>query len=352
MGRRSETRAEPRRGFFLALEALAGTAALLLDDAGALECGNGQACAMLDCADEAALRARWPDIAPLFGFSHDRPADVSPRVYHAFVPVSGGQRRFSLELRALDVDAGSGYFALLKDPAVLDPLERELMLASERRGWVQLREALLHDMKGILNSMQISLELICDVDPDAGNLDPEQERKLRRIASLKDGLMRMDRALRLLPGGEGNADPPPTDFDANELVREVMASLRHVLRRNNVELRLDLSDTPLSVTARQPWLRQALFNITLHCLNGMRAGGSLIVQAALCDRGVVVRLQDDVPDAAGSMLHESDRTFSARRGNGAFNGLQVARSLIEAHGGTIEFNASAGGTEILMRLPS
>ena len=352
MGGRSDTRIDPRRGLFLALESLAGTAALLLDEAGAAEYGNAKALALLGSKDADALRARWADVAPLFSLALQRPFVPTPRFYTADAPhFAGSRRRLTLELHALDEDVGGGYLALLKDSDMLDALERELVFASERRGWIHLRESLVHDLKGILNSMQISLELIGDPDPQAPRNTAEQERRSRRLASLKDGLTRMDRALRQLPGAEGNAEPPVSDFDANDLVKDVLAGLRQLVRRNNVELKLDLQETPIQVTGRRPWIKQALFNVTVHRLNAMRAGGSLGVEVITADHAVVIKLHDNVVALPGNVVEGQERPVFAGRSQ-HITGMQVARAIIEAHGGSLEVDSDTTGTEVLLRLPS
>jgi signal transduction histidine kinase len=191
-----------------------------------------------------------------------------------------------------------------------------------------------------------------DGDAQAVGLDPEQDRRLRRIASLKDGLTRMDRALRLLPGAEGNGEPAATDFDANELIKEVFGSLRQLVRRNNVELKLRTPDAPVPISGRRPWIRQALFNVAVDRLNAMRAGGSLSVEAATTPHGIVVTVRDDVAEMPGAAIGESDRSFCPGRSNAGVTGLQVARFIIEAHAGTIEITRGGAGTEVVLRLPS
>jgi signal transduction histidine kinase len=344
-------RVDSRRGLFLALESLSGTAALLLDDKGALEYANRSACTLLGCEDEASLKVQWQQVAPLFGFSFQRLA-LKPQLYQANIPLADGERSLSVELRPLHEQAGRGYFAILRDPAHLNSLERELLQASECRGWTYLRESVLHELKGILNSMQISLELMSDAEAEPPVVHPEHERRQRRVASLKEGLTRVDRALRLLPGAEGNGEPPVAEFDASDLIKEIVATVRQLARRNNVELKIDLPDGPVPARGRRRWVRQALFNIVVHRLNAMRAGGSLIIGARATDSGMVVHVHDDVAELRGPLVEESTRYSHAGRFNVGVSELMVARAIIEAHHGTLDVDTgSTGGTVILVCLP-
>ncbi len=336
------------------MESLVPGAALLLDAGGGLQCANQQACELFDCVDEAALLVQWPRIAGSFGLAPDAMPHSSVPVMHAVGPADGAGT-LTLELRVLAADAGGGYFALPGNKGMLDPLERELLLASEQRAWTYQRETLMHDLKGILNAMQISLELISDPDTGAA-LSAAEERKQRRMVSLKQDLLRVDRALKMLPGAEGHAEPPVTQVDLCELLKEVFTALRQLVRRNHVSLTLDLPEIPVLAKGRRTWIRQALFNIAVHRLNAMRAGGPLAVQAATTDQGAVVRFHDGVPHGGEEFLEESRRAHAAAQKNRASSDLRVARAIVESSGGALESGApespgAAPGTTIIVRLP-
>ncbi len=309
---------------------------------------------MFECMDEAMLHAQWPRIARSFGLGVDAWPQSPGRIVQVEY-VSANARTVLLEVHALAQDAGAGHFVLLRDKGTLDALERELLLASEQRAWTYQRETLMHDLKGILNAMQISLELISDPDP-AAVLSAADERKQRRIASLKQDLLRVDRALKLLPGAEGHADPPVAQIDLCEQIREVFTALRQLVRRNHVSLTLDLPESPVLANARRAWSRQALFNVAVHRLNAMRAGGPLTVQAETTDQGAEIRFHDGVPDGRDEFSEASRRLHAAARNNAATSDLRVARAIVESSGGTLDIgepgaSATTAGTMIILRLP-
>jgi signal transduction histidine kinase len=342
--------AGPRHGLFHVLQSVSGAAAVMLDAQGRLEHANASACAVLGCASPQQLAARWAEILPLL----ELPPPSATGAHLCTLPWSPAQ--LVIELHALDDDAGSGHFALLKNPLALDQFDRELILASERRGWTHQREALTHDLKGILNSMQISLELLSD--PDAAPVDAgsAEGRRRRRVAAMKEDLLRMDRALRLLPGAEGYADPPVTQFDVREVIKETVASLRQLVRRNNVELQLNLPDEPLALRGRRNWIRLALFNVIVHRLGAMRAGGRLALDVHANGESLEVTLRDDAADLRDGMIDPAWRTpLSGRLGaqmNGAALDLQVARAIVEAHGGSMRATAGADrALQFSLRLP-
>ena len=349
---RADKVADHRRGLFLALESFAGTAALLLDKNTNLELGNRQSCDLLECADDGQLEAKWTVIAPLFGLRTHTPFSGKTRLCNAEIPLSIGTCPMSLELHALDEAAGQGYFALLRDRSVLDHLERELLQASERRGWGHQRVTLMHDLKGILNSMQISLDLIETTEEAVADVSPAQARKRKRMATAKEDLGRINRALRALPGMDAGADPPIIEFETCDVIRENLAMLRELVRANNIELELDLPVAPLTARGRRPWLKQALFNVIVHRMNAMRAGGRLVVEAAMTAQGAVVKLRNDEPDMCDDMVDAGHRPFCPGRGNGSTTDLQVARAIFESQGGAMDVESATNSTLFVLRLPA
>ena len=348
IGTGAAARSDARHSVFVALECFAGQPAMLLNAAAAVEFANAAACSMLECPNYAALAVKWPRIVSAFGIPALTPSGKTPQLYQANIDFAAGLRPLSLELHALGCEAGSGYFAVLKNPGILDRMEEELLLASERRGWTYLRESLLHDLKGILNSMQISLELISD--PDTGMELAQEERRRRRIASMKDGLTRLDRALRLLPGAQEDDEPGFEGFDAGQLVKEILSGLRQLLRRSHIDLDLDLPDGLPAVRGRRSWIRQALLNVAVHRLNNLPTGGSLGVEVRADAKTIFFTWRDNATASNEHAMAESYR-FSCPGQTLASTELRVARAVVEAHAGTMTIEQGSAGTTIVLQFP-
>jgi signal transduction histidine kinase len=142
-----------------------------------------------------------------------------------------------------------------------------------------------------------------------------------------------------------------TEFDVHDVLKEIFASLRQLVRRNSVDLKFEQAPAPLRVRGRRQWIKQALFNIAVHRLNTMRAGGTLAVEATLAQQGVVVNLRNDAADISEALIDVSRRLFGAGRSGEGATDLQVARAILESHGGAMDVSSSAGGTLFVVRLP-
>jgi hypothetical protein len=94
----------------------------------------------------------------------------------------------------------------------------------------------------------------------------------------------------------------------------------------------------------------ALFNVAVHRLNAMRAGGRLVVDAAMTDQGVVVKLGNDVPDMRDG--NPGYRYSCSALSNGSATDLLVARALLESQGGAMDIESSNdNSTVFILRLP-
>jgi hypothetical protein len=208
--------------------------------------------------------------------------------------------------------------------------------------------------------MQISLELLSDPDAEVSQLSADEARREKRIAALKEDLSRINQELRALPGSDRAGDPPIEEFDAREVLKEILGVLRLLARRNNVEVRLDTPNAPLPVRARRAWLRQALLNVASHRLNAMRAGGRLSVVAAAHSAqssgaaGLRVCFGNDEPDLRDSPPGDLDRSFCAGRRNAANTDLIVARAVFESAGGAMDIRGDVDGrgSVVEMRIPA
>ncbi len=104
----------------------------------------------------------------------------------------------------------------------------------------------------------------------------------------------------------------------------------------------------------QSRLRQVIGNLLDNAVRLTPAGGTVQLRGATAAGGVVIEVQDTGPGIAADVLPRIfDRFYRSGERGGSGLGLPIARSLVEAHDGTISASSEPGqGTTVSIRLPA
>lgn len=179
------------------------------------------------------------------------------------------------------------------------------------------------------------------------------DRQVSAMARLIDDLLDVSR-LRLgkLPLRVGRAAMSDIVTRAIETVRPLIAARRHTLT-------VSVPLAPLYIDADATRLCQVLHNLIGNAAKYTDCGGKIHVQVQLDHGDVLVTVADNglgiEPADIETIFEpwEQAGVATARSAGGLGVGLYIARSLVEAHGGTLRAR-SAGtgkGSELVIRLP-
>jgi signal transduction histidine kinase len=145
------------------------------------------------------------------------------------------------------------------------------------------------------------------------------------------------------------------DVDLAELVRETAAMVS--LGTDEVTVNTTVHDPLPAVRGDRDRLRQLLVNLLSNAAKYTVAGDEIEVRAAAEDGTVVVSVEDHGPGIAVEeqrvVFEKFGRVNSGGRSKpGAGLGLFIARSIAEAHGGSLEVKSEpGGGATFVFRLP-
>lgn len=168
---------------------------------------------------------------------------------------------------------------------------------------------------------------------DAANAGPESAR--RRIFALAIAAGRdVERIL---------ADPELRFYEREPVAVDALVAAVTLLDPARVTAQVE---PELVVTGDPTRLRQALVNLAA---NGLRHGVSVTLTATSDDRRVVIEVADDgpgVPDGIDIFARGAGEAGSTGLG------LWLARTIAEAHGGTVELVPTGVGATFRLVLPS
>jgi signal transduction histidine kinase len=222
-------------------------------------------------------------------------------------------------------------------------LERD---EGERR---QLLADVSHELRTPLSVIQGNVEGILDglYPPDREHLEPILEE-----TALLERLVEDLRTLSLSETGSLRLHREPTDLA--DLLTDIVAGFRPRADAAGVQLSLDLQGLPASMELDQARIRQVVSNLVDNALRFTPRGGSVRVAARGGDSSVEIAVRDS---GAGMTTQELERIFDrfyrAPESRGSGLGLPIARSLAQAHGGSLVASSAPGdGTEMRVVLPT
>lgn len=175
--------------------------------------------------------------------------------------------------------------------------------------------------------------------------------EIDRIAGLVDGLMLLARA----DAGVLRMDQQPVEL--YELVREIYDQTQILAARKQVNLQLGPIE-PIVIPGDPDRLRRLLLNLTDNAIKYTPSGGDVTLslqprqhQAALQVTDTGIGLSPEEQAHIFQRFYRSDATRSLDA-EGSGLGLCIARSIADAHGGTIELDSIPGaGSTFTVLLP-
>jgi len=212
----------------------------------------------------------------------------------------------------------------------------------------QLLADVAHELRTPLSVIQANLEALLD------GLYPLDDAHLRPVLEETKVMSRLLNDLQTLSTAEAGAlvlhrEPvaPRALLDAaaqSFAAQAEDAGVRLVIRAEDGFRTIDVD--PLRIG-------EVLGNLVANALRHTPSGGEVILAASQRDDGVEFEVRDTGSGIDPERLpHVFDRFTKTPESSGAGLGLAIARSLVEAHGGTIRADSDPSGTAISFVLPA
>jgi signal transduction histidine kinase len=129
-------------------------------------------------------------------------------------------------------------------------------------------------------------------------------------------------------------------IDLHAVVHESLALVAHDLKTREVETTVDLSSTPCVVSGDAVLLQQVLVNLVLNAIDAMaetpKAWRRLTITTALRGADIELSVRDSGPGMPPQIAGTVFTPFVTTKPHGLGIGLTIARTIIDAHDGTID----------------
>ena len=217
-----------------------------------------------------------------------------------------------------------------------------------------------HELRTPVAVVRTNAELLKrHLGPDTGHTAASDQVALDDILSESDRLGRMvDQMLTLAEADAGQRTVLSSEISLNELIDEVARSMRSIAETRQMLLETRLTDD-VSVNGDPGRLRELVSVLLDNAVKYADAGGRVEVALRREHRKAIIEVSDNGPGIPRDALpHVFDRFYRvdearSRESGGTGLGLAIARHIVDAHGGTINIESSAGaGTKVTVELPA
>ncbi|MGH2594811.1 MAG: sensor histidine kinase [Actinomycetota bacterium] len=226
-------------------------------------------------------------------------------------------------------------------------MTERLQTNEERRR--ELLSDVAHELRTPLQVIHGTVEGILD------GLYPAEPERLRPLLDETIVMARLLDDLRTLSMAEAGVLPLHREtVDPRSLADDVVQAFRSMAEDAGVALgSVHAAGALDEIDADPVRLSEILTNLVSNAVRHTPRAGRVTVRVSRVDDSAVFEVEDTGPGIAVDQLpFVFDRFVTSADAGGTGLGLAIARRLVEAHGGSIEANASAtGGTKIRFVIP-
>jgi signal transduction histidine kinase len=145
-------------------------------------------------------------------------------------------------------------------------------------------------------------------------------------------------------------------LDVHAVIEESLALVAHDMQAREVELTVTLSSNSCVISGDAVLLQQVLVNLLLNAIDAMAdippARRRIRIRCDIRKANVEISVRDAGKGLAADVMSTLFKPFVTTKSHGLGIGLTIARTIINAHGGTIDVrNNSDGGATFTVTLP-
>lgn len=201
-------------------------------------------------------------------------------------------------------------------------------------------------LTGVSSYTQMLLGMIPDTDPKHALLQ-KMQRQTDRATNIVGNLLNFSRT--------GNSEEF-ADTDVNRLLNDTLQLLEPQLRKSNVEIIKDYSESLPAITSSAGKLQQVFTNLILNARDAMFQGGTITLRTFAEGEDVVIVEVNDTGEGipAENLTKIFDPFFTTKGvGNGTGLGLAVTYGIVQEHAGSIEAMSEPNdGTTFRLTFPA
>ena len=232
--------------------------------------------------------------------------------------------------------------------AAIRKARAELVTAERLATIGKMAAHITHEVRNPLSSIGLNLELLEEelagrpADDEAPQLLAAIQSEVERLSRISEQYLAAAREPKLRLQTE----------DAAEIVRDCHAFVKPELDKGGVVSRVEVKGEIPLIELDEGQLRQALLNLLRNAREVLPTNGEVVLSVCRQGDDVLIEVADNGPGIPDEVRASIFDPFYTTKRHGTGLGLAVTRSIVEAHGGTIQCLPRAeGGTRFLISFP-
>jgi signal transduction histidine kinase len=205
-----------------------------------------------------------------------------------------------------------------------ESVETDLRLSALMRSLAYVTPAVAHDLRAPINAMVFNIEILKETIAAGKGAEPAgRERQLRYVNVLKEELNRLHKEMEIFIAHISPRGDRTENLDLRELLEELSVLLTGPARKQQVQIRMQLPETPVTVEVNRYLVRQALLHLAVAALSSVPKEGAL--ELRLERRG----------DRAWTYIAGNPADPAASAPAGLPDALAISRSILASQGGEV-----------------
>ncbi len=230
-----------------------------------------------------------------------------------------------------------GVLGIARDITDTKKLEQQIRNSEKLASIGKLAAGVAHEINNPLGGI-----LNCLYNLRKRTLTPTRQEEY--IASMEDGLRRVQKIVRQLLDFSQQHDLQLSPTDINAVVEQVLVLTNHAFVENQIKLDKQLHPDLPPLLVDRHMIEQVLMNLILNAVQAIKGGGLITIRTRVAGGVCAVDVEDT---GCGIPAHVLPRIFdpfftTKGTGEGTGLGLSVSLGIVERHGGQILVESEVG----------
>jgi len=232
--------------------------------------------------------------------------------------------------------------------------ERQRLIESEKMASIGLLTAgIAHELGNPLGAIRGRLEMLETM------LEQDNYQKEFAVLSVKKMVQSVDHMSKIIRSLKSYSRDGSKDdkqgFDVAQLIGDIAEVSFEKCRKNGIEVQTQGLDQPLILVGRETEIGQVIVNLFNNAFDAVKDLANPTIQIVLEDKGdfCEIHFKDSGPGVPiGLVTKIFDPFYTTKEvGQGTGLGLSICRSIVEDHGGRLDYQRTADQTCFLVSLP-